>query len=253
MFFTIITINKNNAEGLKKTIKSVSLQIFKDFEYIIVDGNSRDYSQQIIKENINLIDKVVIENDSGVYHAMNKGIQLTSNSEYTVFLNSGDYFFDETTLKQLFEILNSATYKPILVLGGYIRNSRSSYLSKIRQDTYCPPKKETELWKGMLTSHQATYFRTKILDRYNFLTNHIAADYIHIFYIISEAKQCSKKILLIDHPVCVYEGGGLSAKNFLSSLLDVYFFLSSNSNLNLKQHIYHWLKILYALFLRISL
>lgn len=252
MFFTIVTINKNNAKGLRNTIKSVSSQIFNDFEYIIVDGNSQDDSQQIIKNHIDLIDKVVIENDSGVYHAMNKGMQLTSNSEYTVFLNSGDYFFDETTLKQLFEILSSAKYKPILVLGGYIRHSRSSYLSNlIRKDTYCSPKKETELWKGMLSCHQATYFRTKILNRYNFLTNHIAADYIHIFSIITEAQQFSKKILLIDFPVCVYEGGGLSEKKFLNSLLDVYFFLSSNSNLTLKQHIYHWLKILYALFLRI--
>ena len=50
---SIITINRNNAQGLKKTIESVVTQTeidFGDVEYIVIDGNSTDGSKEIIKD-----------------------------------------------------------------------------------------------------------------------------------------------------------------------------------------------------------
>ena len=81
---SIITINFNNAEGLKKTMESVFSQSFNDFEYLIIDGGSTDGSVEIIKQN-KKINYWISEKDNGIYDAMNKGI-LKSFGNYLLFL-----------------------------------------------------------------------------------------------------------------------------------------------------------------------
>ena len=91
MKLSIVTINRNNAVGLEKTIKSVAAQTYKEFEYIVVDGASTDGSVAVVKkyesEFAHL--KWVSEPDSGIYNAMNKGIRMASG-EYIQILNSAD-------------------------------------------------------------------------------------------------------------------------------------------------------------------
>ena len=98
---SIITINKNNASGLHKTIESVVSQTFTDYEYIIIDGASIDGSVDVIKEYADKISYWVSEPDNGIYNALNKGI-LKANGEYLFFLNSGDHLFDKDTLNNIF-------------------------------------------------------------------------------------------------------------------------------------------------------
>ena len=77
-FFSIITVVKNDEQNIEKTIKSVINQNFKDFEYIIVDGNSTDETQKKIlkfKENIR---HFICEQDDGIYFAMNKGAKTAT-------------------------------------------------------------------------------------------------------------------------------------------------------------------------------
>lgn len=101
MKLSIITINYNNCEGLRKTIKSVVSQTFRDFEYVIIDGGSTDGSVDVIKEYADRVDYWVSEKDHGIYHAMNKGA-FAAHGEYTQFLNSGDYLCDERVLEKVF-------------------------------------------------------------------------------------------------------------------------------------------------------
>ena len=102
MKLSIITINLNNAEGLRKTIESVVTQTFTDYEYIIIDGGSTDESVEVIKQYADKITYWVSEPDKGIYNAMNKGI-LKANGEYLLFLNSGDIFFSKKSVKNLIE------------------------------------------------------------------------------------------------------------------------------------------------------
>ena len=74
MKYSIITVNYNNKEGLRKTIESVIHQTYRDFEYIIIDGGSTDGSADILREYDEHITYWVSEKDNGIYHAMNKGI-----------------------------------------------------------------------------------------------------------------------------------------------------------------------------------
>jgi glycosyltransferase involved in cell wall biosynthesis len=102
MILSIITINYNNAIGLRKTIESVLNQTFRDYEYIIIDGGSTDGSIDVIKEYVDKIDYWVSESDKGIYNAMNKGVAV-AHGEYTNFLNSGDYYCNNNVLNEIFE------------------------------------------------------------------------------------------------------------------------------------------------------
>ncbi|GAB2778799.1 glycosyltransferase family 2 protein [Salinimicrobium soli] len=94
---SIITVNLNNLEGLKSTLKSVFEQTWQDFEYIIVDGSSTDGSKEYLDANSDKMDYWISEPDTGIYNAMNKGAKIASG-DYLLFLNSGDYFIDRTVL-----------------------------------------------------------------------------------------------------------------------------------------------------------
>jgi glycosyltransferase involved in cell wall biosynthesis len=102
MKLSIITINKDNAPGLEKTIQSVVEQTFDDFEYIVIDGASSDGSVEIIKKYADRITYWVSEPDAGIYNAMNKGIKK-AQGDYCLFLNSGDYLINSNTIKDVFE------------------------------------------------------------------------------------------------------------------------------------------------------
>lgn len=98
MKLSIITINYNNCDGLRKTIESVVNQTWQEFEYIIIDGGSTDGSVEVIKEYADRIDYWVSEPDKGIYNAMNKGVAV-AHGEYCQFLNSGDALSDTNVIK----------------------------------------------------------------------------------------------------------------------------------------------------------
>lgn len=111
MKLSIITINYNNAAGLKKTLDSVAVQTCTDFEHIIVDGASTDgsvdeiisYAQSPIANRYKIT--WISELDTGIYNAMNKGARL-AKGEYTLMLNSGDYLVDEHVVESVLLILD---------------------------------------------------------------------------------------------------------------------------------------------------
>lgn len=97
---SIITVNLNNYKGLKKTMESVFSQTFKEFEYIVIDGWSNDGSKDLIMEHEDKINYWVSESDTGIYEAMNKGIEV-AKGKYCLFLNSGDYLYNKNVLHDL--------------------------------------------------------------------------------------------------------------------------------------------------------
>jgi len=120
MKLSIITINKNNAGGLRKTIESVICQTFKDYEYIIIDGASSDESVNIINEYSQYATYSISEPDEGIYYAMNKGIKA-AKGEYCLFLNSGDYLNSKTTLEEAFhyDFFEDIVYGNMIVKNSY--------------------------------------------------------------------------------------------------------------------------------------
>ena len=110
MSLTIISVNLNDKSGLTKTIESVRKQTKKDFEYIIIDGQSQDGSIEVIERNSDLIDKYLSETDKGIYDAMNKGIKIASN-EWIIFMNSGDLFADDKVISNFYSTIKVSKNK----------------------------------------------------------------------------------------------------------------------------------------------
>ena len=111
---SIITINKNNAVGLKKTIQSVINQTyFHQIEYIIIDGLSTDNSSNILEKYKDYFSYCISEKDEGIYDAMNKGAQAATG-EYLLFLNSGDRLYHNKIIQEVFPKLNNVD----IIYGG---------------------------------------------------------------------------------------------------------------------------------------
>lgn len=103
MKLSIITVNYNDAKGLERTIKSVTSQTYRDFEFIIIDGGSTDESVEVIKKYEEHIDYWVSEHDGGIYCGMNKGLRQ-AHGEYINFMNGGDCFYSSNVLEQIFSL-----------------------------------------------------------------------------------------------------------------------------------------------------
>ncbi len=88
---SIITISYNARDKIEKTILSVINQTYTDIEYIIIDGNSKDGTIDIIHKYRNKISTIISEDDFGIYDAFNKGIE-NATGELIAFLNAGDYY-----------------------------------------------------------------------------------------------------------------------------------------------------------------
>jgi glycosyltransferase involved in cell wall biosynthesis len=105
--YSIITVVKNDKDNIQKTINSVKNQIFKNFEYIIVDGNSNDGTSKIIKDNIKIKKEIkhIVKKDKNLYQALNYGIKI-AKGEYIIILHSGDIFWSRNILKIIHESIN---------------------------------------------------------------------------------------------------------------------------------------------------
>jgi len=114
---SIITINYNNKEGLEKTLNSVKVQTFKNFELIVIDGGSTDGSIQTIENYSEIINYWLSEKDNGIYDAENKGI-LKAKGDYFLFLNSGDILVNRIVLEKVSHFLsgNKSIYYGDLIL-----------------------------------------------------------------------------------------------------------------------------------------
>ncbi len=148
--FSIITINYNNKEGLRKTIESVVGQSFRDFEYIIIDGGSTDGSIEVIKEHAGKVDYWVSEPDKGIYHAVNKGV-LQAHGEYLNFMNSGDEFYNNGVLQEVAPSLDSDLVVGKIVHGTEVWGFHKEDITLM------------DLIRGSVL-HLASFFRKELFD-----------------------------------------------------------------------------------------
>lgn len=184
--FTIITVVRNNLDGLKRTAQSVQGQSFRDFEWHVVDGASTDGSQNFLAAI------TVSEPDGGIYDAMNKGIGR-AQGDYLIFMNAGDSFADFFTLERI--AATAAKMRPDLLYGDAIEDGRIK-----------PARSHTRIASGLITHHQAIVYKRK--PRLYDMQYRIAADYKYTAQAIFEAETC----VHMPFPVCIFEQGGISQR-----------------------------------------
>ena len=199
----IITINLNNADGLKKTIESVVNQTkFDLINYIIIDGGSTDGSLDIIKQYQDKIDYWVSEKDNGIYNAMNKGIKHIGGDGYCLFLNSGDYLHSNDVIERCMPYL--------LQEYGIIYGNEWKYGKKNYEAKY-PDKLDENFFKRTSLPHQSTLIRNDLVKKYKYSEEYkIISDWILLRQITLVDKLPYKHLPFI---VSCYNLDGFSYRN----------------------------------------
>lgn len=189
MKFSVITINYNNASGLERTVNSIIPHKTKDWEYLIIDGNSNDESVDIIKKYENAgIDYWVSEPDSGIYNAMNKGVRQ-AKGEYVLFINSGDTIHPDADIKS---IMNQLTGEDIIYYNLEITDStvKKSYIKKYPD---CP---DFKYFVEDTLPHPASFIRKEALVSYGYYSENfkIVSDWAFFIDVICKEKITYKHI-----------------------------------------------------------
>ena len=197
---SVVTICRNSASTLERTIKSVLAQTYPNLEYIVVDGGSTDGTLDIIARYRDRITTVISEPDRGVYDAMNKGIALASG-EWIHLLNSDDHYMQCDVLAEV---------APRLLPG------KTNYCVLMREydgvigDACRFPYQGWKLYVSAKLPHPAMIVSR---DQYNAVGRYdaglrIAADHDFILRMLAQYPAH-----FIDIPLVAMDQGGLSANN----------------------------------------
>lgn len=153
---SVITINRNNADGLLKTINSVFNQTKPPFEFIVIDGASTDKSPEIVEHFRERLNYAVSEKDTGIYQAMNKGINKASG-EYLLFLHSGDWLYNNQVIESVLPLLKGAD-----VISGDINIYDAGKWHLMSSENEIT----VGLFQYLSLYHQATFISKKLFERF---------------------------------------------------------------------------------------
>lgn len=201
---SVISINLNNKEGLRKTIESLYHQTYENWELIVIDGGSSDGSQELFSEYKRKPNYFISERDNGMYDAMNKGIRK-ANGNFIMFLNSGDYLLNSNVFQKA---INCTADKEADIFFGDIEIKGRKGVERI-----CHSQKPTvSYWKNATINHQAAFYRRQLFEELGLydLKYTLAAD--HAFHI--KAAINGKKFRHLDFPMVHYDVTGESSRNF---------------------------------------
>ena len=234
MEFSIVTISYNSENTISDTFQSVKNQSFKDFEYLLIDGGSKDKTL-IIANKQNHISKIVSEPDKGIYDALNKGI-INSTGEIIGFLNSDDTFYDEKSLQHIY---NAFDDNIDCVFGDLIYTDKKEDIKRIWKGSAF---KKGAFKKGWMPAHPTFYCRRSVYEKLGLYDDSfkIAGDFELMLRFLEKHNIRSK---YIPHTLVNMKVGGAS-NNGLKSKLDILneefrAFDQNDININKLSYIFH--------------
>ena len=211
MTLSIITINRNNAIGLEKTMQSVLDQDNVDFEYVVVDGASTDGSVGIIRKYESAFGarlKWISEPDKGIYNAMNKGIKMSSGV-YLEFLNSGDCLMSSEVVDKMCGALEENCH-PSILYGNMLKVFPNG---KLLRDRSFAGEDITLLgfFRGTL-NHSSSFIGRSLFARYGLYDESlkIVSDWEWFFQAIILGEE---KPVYTDIDVTLFDMSGISETN----------------------------------------
>ena len=211
MQLTIITINRNNAAGLEKTMQSVLSQTCTDYEYVVVDGASTDGSVAVIERLAPAFGdrlKWVSEPDKGSYNAMNKGIGMATG-EYIQILNSGDSLVSQDVVEKMYAALEKSGH-PSILYGNMLKDFPDGH---VHRDKGFEGEDITllGLYIGTL-NHSPAYIRRSLFDKYGFYDESLKIDSDWKWY-LQAIVFGEEKPVYADIDVTLFDMTGISETN----------------------------------------
>jgi putative colanic acid biosynthesis glycosyltransferase len=210
-WLTIVTVNLNDAGGLRATAASISPQSARGLEWLILDGGSCDGSQAEIGACAADLATWSSEPDGGVYDAMNKGL-ARARGEWVIFMNAGDRFAASDSVARICAALATADGADLLLGGTILQmpNGRRVYRS---------PRSPGFIRFGLPACHQATVFRRRAHLAVPYDPGlRISADYGAVAALLSRGA----KAVRLDHPIAVRQcdPASLSERHTVRRLAD---------------------------------
>ena len=233
MKLSIITITYNSEKTISETLESVAIQTYKDFEHIIIDGNSSDNTISICN-SFPHVSKIISEPDKGVYDAFNKGLKI-STGEIIGFLNSDDIL---ASTKVLEKIIGGFNENIDCIFGNVIYVNNQNDIIRVWNGSKF---KKNNFAKGWVSAHPTFYCRKNIYEKYGFYkTNYkIAAD-VELMLRFLEVHKVSSSF--ISETLVVMKDGGISNNGLISKWIIFKEVIRAHHENNLKINIF-----LYAL------
>ncbi len=185
MKVSIITATYNSEQTLADTIKSVSSQDYKNIELIIVDGDSKDETLDIVKNNPH-VSKWVSEPDKGIYDALNKGISMATG-DIIGFAHSDDIFESNSVVSKVIETIKNAQVDGVYGDLHYVdKKQANKIIRKWKSCDFTP----SLLKKGWMPPHPTLFLKKEVYDTYGLfdLQYRIAADFDFIVRIFKDEK-----------------------------------------------------------------
>ena len=165
MKITIITATYNSAATVKDTFESVLAQTYKNIEYIVVDGLSKDNTVDIIKEYEQLFGgkmRWVSEKDKGLYDAMNKGIAMATGDVVGI-LNSDDFYTSNDALAVIAETMQDNSIDAVY---GDIHFVNDDNLNKCVRYYSSAIFKRSLMRIGLMPAHPSFYCKREVYTKY---------------------------------------------------------------------------------------
>lgn len=167
---SVITVVFNDRRNIEETLKSVLSQTYSNIEYIVIDGDSKDGTIDILEKYRDHFAFFVSEKDKGIYDAMNKGLSLATG-EYVIFMNSGDVFSDNLVLDKVFKNRNSF---PDVIYGYTVGKYGQFRLLQPLEPFY----KSSKYCPSVGICHQSVFVKTEKAKELKFdLTYKVCADH----------------------------------------------------------------------------
>jgi glycosyltransferase involved in cell wall biosynthesis len=216
MKISIITVCFNSAATIRDCIGSVMGQKYPDFEYIVVDGGSRDQTVEIIKQNFEQHPgkiKFVSEKDRGIYDAMNKGIGMATG-DVVGFLNADDFFADSNVVRDIADTISLNRVDGCFADLDLVREGQTN---EIIRHWVGGPMPASRMEYGWHPAHPTLYVKKDMLSGSNgFQIRHsIAADYEFMVRLIMKN---NARLAYLPRTIVKMRAGGASN----GSLLNIY-------------------------------
>lgn len=204
MKFSIIVVCLNAGQKLKETVNSILKQACKDYEIIIKDGGSKDGSVEMVREILTEEDMervhIYTEKDRSIYDAMNQAVKKTEG-EYCLFLNCGDYFYDDNVLERTAELIEKNDGKSKLFYGD-------TFYQKTETIDWSPKEITGFVCYRNIPCHQSCFYHRSLLVGKEYECEYkIRADYEHFLWCFYQAGANPHYLGFV---VSSYEGGGYS-------------------------------------------
>ena len=177
----------NNLNGLIKSIKSIVDQTYNDFEVWIIDGESNKETQQYLK-TLSAPFFWISEKDSGIYDAMNKGIEK-SKGDWLYFLGSGDELANASVLQKISTQLGET--ESSLLSGKILYQGDTNPFIYSNSKRIKKPSWNAFMWIRNGLHHQGTFYKKQLFENRNYsLDYHIFADYFFNLYLYKKKIKC---------------------------------------------------------------